>query len=67
MAYHPMALAGERRDRPRGHRPDRSGHFSEGDARLFHPLPGATSAAVDPFPGEWRDIGDYRRAQNTVV
>jgi len=41
-----------------------SGHFSEGDRDLFHPLL-ANLCSSDPFR-VMADIGDYRRAQNTV-
>ena len=41
-----------------------SGHFSEGDRDLFHPLL-ANLCSHDPFR-VMADIGDYRRAQNSV-
>jgi starch phosphorylase len=41
-----------------------SGHFSEGDRQLFHPLL-ANLCGHDPFR-VMADIGDYRRAQNEV-
>ncbi|MEI6029990.1 MAG: glycogen/starch/alpha-glucan phosphorylase [Synechococcaceae cyanobacterium ELA739] len=41
-----------------------SGHFSEGDRDLFHPLL-ANLCSSDPFR-VMADIGDYRRAQNEV-
>ena len=41
-----------------------SGHFSEGDRDLFHPLL-ANLCGSDPFR-VMADIGDYRRAQNEV-
>jgi starch phosphorylase len=41
-----------------------SGHFSEGDRQLFHPLL-ANLCGQDPFR-VMADIGDYRRAQNEV-
>lgn len=41
-----------------------SGHFSEGDRQLFHPLL-ANLCGQDPFR-VMADIGDYRRAQNDV-
>ena len=41
-----------------------SGHFSEGDRQLFHPLL-ANLCGLDPFR-VMADIGDYRRAQNEV-
>jgi starch phosphorylase len=41
-----------------------SGHFSEGDRDLFHPLL-ANLCGHDPFR-VMADIGDYRRAQNEV-
>jgi starch phosphorylase len=41
-----------------------SGHFSEGDRDLFHPLL-ANLCGHDPFR-VMADIGDYRRAQNAV-
>jgi len=41
-----------------------SGHFSEGDRDLFHPLL-ANLCSHDPFR-VMADIGDYRRAQNEV-
>ena len=41
-----------------------SGHFSEGDRDLFHPLL-ASLCSHDPFR-VMADIGDYRRAQNAV-
>jgi starch phosphorylase len=41
-----------------------SGHFSEGDRDLFHPLL-ANLCSHDPFR-VMADIGDYRRAQNAV-
>jgi starch phosphorylase len=41
-----------------------SGHFSEGDRGLFHPLL-ANLCSHDPFR-VMADIGDYRRAQNAV-
>ncbi|MFZ0409858.1 MAG: glycogen/starch/alpha-glucan phosphorylase [Cyanobium sp.] len=41
-----------------------SGHFSEGDRDLFHPLL-ANLCSSDPFR-VMADIGDYRRAQNDV-
>lgn len=41
-----------------------SGHFSEGDRQLFHPLL-ANLCGNDPFR-VMADIGDYRRAQNEV-
>ncbi|MEB3171934.1 MAG: glycogen/starch/alpha-glucan phosphorylase [Synechococcaceae cyanobacterium] len=41
-----------------------SGHFSEGDRDLFHPLL-ASLCGHDPFR-VMADIGDYRRAQNAV-
>jgi len=41
-----------------------SGHFSEGDRDLFHPLL-ANLCTQDPFR-VMADIGDYRRAQNAV-
>ncbi|MFM7236976.1 MAG: glycogen/starch/alpha-glucan phosphorylase [Cyanobium sp.] len=41
-----------------------SGHFSEGDRELFHPLL-SNLCSSDPFR-VMADIGDYRRAQNEV-
>jgi len=41
-----------------------SGHFSEGDRELFHPLL-SNLCSSDPFR-VMADIGDYRRAQNDV-
>ena len=41
-----------------------SGHFSEGDRSLFHPLL-ANLCGSDPYR-VMADIGDYRRAQNEV-
>jgi starch phosphorylase len=41
-----------------------SGHFSEGDRDLFHPLL-ANLCSSDPFR-VMADLGDYRRAQNEV-
>jgi starch phosphorylase len=41
-----------------------SGHFSEGDRQLFHPLL-SNVCSSDPFR-VMADIGDYRRAQNEV-
>ena len=41
-----------------------SGHFSEGDRALFHPLL-ANLCGSDPYR-VMADIGDYRRAQNEV-
>jgi starch phosphorylase len=41
-----------------------SGHFSEGDRQLFHPLL-SNLCSSDPFR-VMADIGDYRRAQNEV-
>jgi starch phosphorylase len=41
-----------------------SGHFSEGDRDLFHPLL-ANLCSTDPFR-VMADLGDYRRAQNAV-
>jgi starch phosphorylase len=41
-----------------------SGHFSEGDRGLFHPLL-SNLCSSDPFR-VMADIGDYRRAQNDV-
>jgi starch phosphorylase len=41
-----------------------SGHFSEGDRALFHPLL-ANLCGSDPYR-VLADIGDYRRAQNEV-
>ncbi|QPN62061.1 glycogen/starch/alpha-glucan phosphorylase [Synechococcus sp. CBW1004] len=41
-----------------------SGHFSEGDCDLFHPLL-ANLCGSDPFR-VCSDLGDYRRAQNDV-
>jgi len=41
-----------------------SGHFSEGDRALFHPLL-ASLCGSDPYR-VMADIGDYRRAQNEV-
>ena len=41
-----------------------SGHFSEGDRDLFHPLL-ANLCSSDPYR-VMADIGDYRRAQNEV-
>ncbi|MCT0198890.1 glycogen/starch/alpha-glucan phosphorylase [Synechococcus sp. CS-1325] len=41
-----------------------SGHFSEGDRELFHPLL-ANLCTQDPFR-VMADIGDYRRAQSAV-
>lgn len=41
-----------------------SGHFSEGDRQLFHPLL-ANLCTSDPFR-VMADLGDYRRAQNDV-
>ncbi len=41
-----------------------SGHFSEGDCDLFHPLL-ANLCGSDPFR-VCADLGDYRRAQNEV-
>jgi starch phosphorylase len=41
-----------------------SGHFSEGDRELFHPLL-ANLCSSDPYR-VMADIGDYRRAQNDV-
>jgi starch phosphorylase len=41
-----------------------SGHFSEGDRGLFHPLL-SNLCSSDPFR-VMADIGDYRRAQNEV-
>ena len=41
-----------------------SGHFSEGDRDLFHPLL-ANLCSSDPFR-VMADIGDYRRAHNAV-
>jgi starch phosphorylase len=41
-----------------------SGHFSEGDCDLFHPLL-ANLCGSDPFR-VCADLGDYRRAQNDV-
>jgi len=41
-----------------------SGHFSEGDRDLFHPLL-ANLCGSDPFR-VCADLGDYRRAQNEV-
>jgi len=41
-----------------------SGHFSEGDRDLFHPLL-ANLCSSDPFR-VMADLGDYRRAQNDV-
>ena len=41
-----------------------SGHFSEGDRELFHPLL-ANLCGSDPYR-VMADIGDYRRAQNDV-
>ena len=41
-----------------------SGHFSEGDRQLFHPLL-ANLCGQDPYR-VMADIGDYRRAQNDV-
>jgi starch phosphorylase len=41
-----------------------SGHFSEGDRELFHPLL-ANLCGSDPYR-VMADIGDYRRAQNAV-
>ena len=41
-----------------------SGHFSEGDRALFHPLL-ANLGGSDPYR-VMADIGDYRRAQNEV-
>ncbi len=41
-----------------------SGHFSEGDRDLFHPLL-ANLCSSDPFR-VMADLGDYRRAQNAV-
>jgi len=41
-----------------------SGHFSEGDRELFHPLL-ANLCSHDPFR-VMADLGDYRRAQNDV-
>jgi starch phosphorylase len=41
-----------------------SGHFSEGDRELFHPLL-SNLCSSDPFR-VMADVGDYRRAQNDV-
>ncbi|MFM7674267.1 MAG: glycogen/starch/alpha-glucan phosphorylase, partial [Synechococcus sp.] len=41
-----------------------SGHFSEGDRDLFHPLL-ANLCGHDPFR-VMADVGDYRRAHNAV-
>ena len=41
-----------------------SGHFSEGDRDLFHPLL-ANLCGSDPFR-VMADMGDYRRAHNAV-
>ena len=41
-----------------------SGHFSEGDRQLFHPLL-ANLCTSDPFR-VMADLGDYRHAQNAV-